>query len=68
MLNNCHLINIENIKLIDLYDINGRRVNSYRNYGNKELIFDTSVYKAGIYFITVYTNRLNKKTIKILIE
>ena len=36
MLNNCHLINLENIKLIDLYDINGRRVNSYRNYGNKE--------------------------------
>jgi hypothetical protein len=68
MLNSCHLINLENIKLIDIYDINGRRVNSYRNYGNKELKFDTSVYQAGIYFIIVYTNQFKKKTIKIIIE
>ena len=68
ILNSCHLINLENIKLIDIYDINGRRVNSYRNYGNKELKFDTSVYQAGIYFIIVYTNQFKKKTIKIIIE
>jgi hypothetical protein len=68
ILNSCHLINLENIKLIDIYDINGRKVDSYHNYGNKELKFNTSAYQAGIYFIIVYTNQFKKKTIKIIIE
>ena len=44
------------------------RENSYKNDGNKEFKFDTSVYTPGIYFIIVYTNQFKKKTIKILIE
>jgi len=68
ILNSCHLINLENIKLIDIYNINGKKVASYHNYGNKELKFDTTSYQAGIYFIIVYTNQFKKKTIKIIIE
>ena len=68
ILNSCHLINLENIKLIDIYNINGKRVASYYNNGNKELKFDTTSYQAGIYFIIVYTNQFKKKTIKIIIE
>ena len=68
ILNSCHLINLENIKLIDIYNINGKRVASYHNNGNKELKFDTTSYQAGIYFIIVYTNQFKKKTIKIIIE
>ena len=68
ILNSCHLINLENIKLIDIYTINGKKVASYHNYGNKELKFDTTSYQAGIYFIIVYTNQFKKKTIKIIIE
>ena len=68
ILNTCHLINLENIKLIDIYNINGKKVASYHNYGNKELKFDTTSYQAGIYFIIVYTNQFKKKTIKIIIE
>jgi len=62
------IINLENIKLIDIYTINGRKVASYHNYGNKELKFDTTSYQAGIYFIICYTNQFKKKTIKIIIE
>jgi len=68
ILNSCHLVNLENVRLIGVYDINGRRVESYNNYGNKELKFDTSAYQPGIYFIIVYTNQFKKKTIKILVE
>lgn len=68
ILNSCHLINLENIKLIDIYNINGKRVASYHNNGNKELKFDTTSYQSGIYFIIVYTNQFKKKTIKIIIE
>ena len=68
ILNSCHLINLENIKLIDIYNINGKKVASYHNNGNKELKFDTTSYQAGIYFIIVYTNQFKKKTIKIIIE
>ena len=68
ILNSCHLINLENIKLIDIYNINGKRVASYHNNGNKELKFDTTSYQAGIYFIIVYTNQFKKKTIKIIIQ
>lgn len=67
-INSCHLVNVENVKLIDIYDINGRRIDSYKNYGNNDFKFDTSAYQPGIYFINVYTNQFKKKTIKILIE
>jgi hypothetical protein len=68
MINSCQLVNVENVKLIDIYNINGGRINSYTNHGNKEFKFDTSAYQSGVYFIIVYTNQFKKKIIKILIE
>ncbi len=67
-MNSCHLTNIENVKLIDIYDINGRRVTSFKNNGNMELMFNTSSFEAGIFFIIVYSNQFKKKTFKIIID
>lgn len=64
----CKLINVENVKIIDVFDINGKRIESFTNYNNKQFEFDTSMYQTGIYFIKLYSNQLKKKTIKIFIE
>ncbi|MFT5878454.1 MAG: hypothetical protein ACI8SA_002321 [Dokdonia sp.] len=66
--NHCKLDNIEGIKFIDLYDINGRRLESFTNNGNKNLTFDVSNYTPGIYIIIVHTKQFKKKTFKIIIQ
>lgn len=62
------LFNIEGVKLIDLYDINGRRIESFTNNGNKNLHFDISNYKSGIYIIIIYTKRFKKRIFKIIVD
>lgn len=66
--NHCQLDNIERVKFIDLYDINGRRIESFTNHGNKSMHFDVSDLTSGIYIIIVNTQQFKKKTFKIVID
>ena len=66
--NYCQLDNIEHVKFIDLYDLNGRSIKSFTNHATKSLQFDVSDLKSGIYIIIVNTRQFNKRTFKIVIK
>ncbi len=66
--NTCHIKNIEQVRIIDMYDIYGKRITSFDNFGDKDLIIDTSTFPSGIYIIIAYTKQFSKRTFKIIIE
>ena len=66
--NICHLANIEQVKFIDLYDLNGRRIKDITNKGKKELHMDFSRYKSGVYIILVTSKEFKKRTFRVIIN
>jgi len=66
--NYCRIDNIEQVRFIDLNDINGRSLKSFTNHGGKNLQFDISDLASGIYIIIVNTKQFKKRTFKIVIE
>ena len=66
--NNCHLVNIEQVKFIDIYDLNGRRIKEFTNNGSNELTIDFSAYKSGVYIILVTSKQFKKRTFKVIIN
>lgn len=62
------LMNVANARFIDLYDLNGKRLQSYTNLGSKDLIVNTSDLSSGIYMILMQTKDLKKKAFKVVIE
>lgn len=66
--NYCHLTNIENVKFIDIYDLNGRNIKGFTNNGNKELKIVFSGYDSGVYLIIVISKQFKKRTFKVIIN
>jgi hypothetical protein len=64
----CNVYNASNVRIVDVYDLNGRRLESLSNNGNKSIDLDFSRYKSGIYIIVVYTNKFQKRTFKVLVK
>lgn len=66
--NICHLVNVEQVKFIDIYDLNGRRIEDFTNNGNKELTIDFSSFKSGIYMIIAITKQFKKRTFRVIVN
>lgn len=66
--NICHLINIQNARFIDVYDLNGRRLTDHTNNGKREVSLDFSNLKSGLYIIVINTNQFQKRTFKVIVK
>jgi hypothetical protein len=64
----CHLVNIENIVFIDIYDLTGKRMSSTTNNGNSKIKLDFSNYQSGIYLIAVTSREFKKRTFKVIVK
>ncbi len=62
------LSNVANARFIDLYDLNGKRLQSFTNQGNKNLIVNTSGLSSGVYMIIMQTKGLKKKAFKVVVK
>lgn len=64
----CSLSRIENVRYIDVFDINGRKVLEATNSGKRNAQLDVSIFDSGLYLLIVYTNQFQKKTFKIVVD
>ncbi len=66
--NSYRLINIEAVKYIDIYNLNGRKITEYTNNSQNTLTIDFSNYKAGVYLLVTLSERYKKRTFKVVIN
>lgn len=62
------LYNAEKVRFIDVFDVNGRRLDALENTGQKEIQLHFSQYKAGIYIVVAYTKAFEKRTFKMVLK
>lgn len=62
------LINSEKIKNIEVFSINGQKINSFFNDNYSEFFLTLEEYTSGLYFIIVYDSFLRKKIFKMVLE
>ncbi|HPF12548.1 MAG TPA: T9SS type A sorting domain-containing protein [Flavobacteriaceae bacterium] len=58
--------NVEHIPFIDLYDLNGKRIQSLTNNGNPEIQINLSGQAPGIFLLVLTSNTLKKRVFKVI--
>jgi len=64
----CTMTNTHNVRFIDIYDLNGRRVLETTNNGSQEINLNLSSFKSGVYIIVMNTKQFQKRTFKIVVN
>jgi len=64
----CQILNTTNVKFVDLFDLNGRRLLDMTNNEQEELNINLSAYNSGLYILVVSTKQFKKRTFKIIID
>ena len=65
---NCEIINAQNIRRVEIFDLNGRRVNVTKTTGEDRVNLDLSNFSAGIYFLVAHSSKFEKKVFKLLVK
>ena len=58
------IVNTEAVQLIEIFDIQGRKITSKLNFGATEINFDKSMFQNSIYFAKVMSNNKTLTTLK----
>jgi hypothetical protein len=66
--NYCTLKNTTEVRYVDVFDLNGRRLKTLKNNEVNSITLDLSSFNSGVYLMTVYNRYFNKKTFKLLVE
>lgn len=66
--NDCILNNTSEVRFVDVFDLNGRRLKTFDNNGDNRITLDLSTFKSGVYLLVVYNRYFNKKTFKLLVK
>lgn len=66
--NQYRLYHAENVRFVDVFDMNGRRLEALQTNEEPELQFNFSTYKAGVYLLVAYSKKFEKKTFKVVVK
>jgi hypothetical protein len=62
------LFGAEEVRYLDLYDIRGKRINSFTNKGRNQFTIPVSGYQPGVYLLVVQTRDFSKRMFKVLLR
>jgi hypothetical protein len=62
------IINIENITAIDLYDLKGVNLDSFKNNNQNSLDLNLTKYQSGMYLLIIKSNNNIYKSLKIIVK
>jgi hypothetical protein len=62
------LFGAEEVRYLDLYDIRGKRINSFTNKGRNQFTITVSGYQPGVYLLVVQTRDFSKRMFKVLLR
>ena len=63
----CQMYHTENIRLLDIFDLHGRKLSEMKTNGQEQLSLDFSNYSKGIYLVVAYSAKFEKKVFKVLV-
>ena len=66
--NHCQLLNTTSVRLLDIYNLSGQRLQSISNGGEHSLLLDFSGYGSGVYLLVAYDLLFKQRTFKVLIN
>ena len=66
--NDCTLNNTKDVRYVDVFDLNGRRLKTLKNNGENSITLDLSAFNSGVYLMAVYNRYFKKKTFKLLVK
>lgn len=64
----CQMHNTENIRFIDVFDLNGRKLTKIKTNGQEQLTLDFSNFSTGMYLIVAHSEKFQKKVFKVLVK
>lgn len=64
----CAMYNTENIRRVDVYDLNGRKLSETTTNGQAQLNLDFSGFSAGMYLVVAHSSKYEKKVFKVLVK
>lgn len=64
----CNMNHTENIRFVDVFDLNGRKISELKTIGQNQLSLDFSNFSAGIYLIVAHSEKFEKKVFKVYVK
>ena len=64
----CEMYNAENIRFVDVFDLNGRKLSKIKTNGQEQLSLDFSNFSTGIYLVVAHSAKFEKKVFKVLVK
>ncbi|HLV92376.1 MAG TPA: T9SS type A sorting domain-containing protein [Aequorivita sp.] len=64
----CQMYNTENIRLVDIFDLNGRKLDEKAFANQSQINLNFSNYSAGMYLVVAYSSKLEKKVFKVFVK
>ena len=64
----CEMYNTENIRFVDIFDLNGRKLTNIKTNGQAQLNLDFSTFSTGMYLVVAYSANFQKKVFKVLVK
>ena len=64
----CQMYHTENIRFIDVFDLNGRKLNEIKTSGQGQVSLDFSKFSTGMYLVVAYSAQFEKKVFKVLVK
>ncbi len=62
------MLHTEDIQFINIFDLNGRKLDTINNNGQQQLTLNFSGYTPAMYLVVAYTESLQKKTFKVIVK
>lgn len=64
----CEIYHAENIRIIDVFDLHGKKLSEMKTNGQDQLNLDFSKFPTGMYFVVAYSAKFQKKVFKVLVK
>lgn len=65
--NLCHVTNVDKVRYLEIYDLQGRKITELKNNGYKNIKIDFASYQSGVYIMILTSESFKKRTFKIIV-